>query len=85
MATKPAKVLPTFKVEGNATEAGHDEHILVLSDIGAAIVLAGLNALLSYEGHQLDPAETKIIEEMTRAIRGGLADGIEARKQVTLQ
>lgn len=82
--TKHPKIPPTFKLTGNADEAGHDEHILVLNDIGAAIVLAGLQVLVNYESHMLDKEEMAVIKNMSDAIRQGLADGVENRKKVTL-
>ena len=79
-----SKVPPTFSLSGNATEAGHDEHVLILSDTGAAVLVAAIESLLGHEGHLLDQQEIKVITAMRDALREGLAAGVENRRNTQL-
>lgn len=79
MGRKQNKVTPTFTLKGTMTD-GHDEHVLVLSTMAVAVVLAGLESMLKHEGHLMPEEERTTVSEFAASIRSGLEESIAERQ-----
>lgn len=80
MAKQP-RVPSKFTMQGKITEE-HNEHVLVVSDITLAMLVAGLECLLTYEAAALSSAETREIKALSKTLRKGLEDTADDRRKI---
>lgn len=80
MAKRP-RVPSKFTMQGKITEE-HNEHVLVVSDLTLAMLVAGVEALLTYEYAALGKEEILQLKELSKTLRKGLEDTKDDRRQL---